>query len=97
MAAPTPDRYNAIAVNGDTCVVYGDVRYRRDLCIGAADGTASQLCMHGWPRNHREFVPAIDALGDRYTFIAPAICADHACLAASATACSCPCVAPSRA
>ncbi len=29
------------------------------------------LCMHGWPQNHREFLPVIDGLADRYTFIAP--------------------------
>jgi len=27
--------------------------------------------MHGWPQNHREFLPVIDGLADRYTFIAP--------------------------
>jgi len=29
------------------------------------------LCMHGWPQNHREFLPIIDAHAERYTFIAP--------------------------
>jgi pimeloyl-ACP methyl ester carboxylesterase len=29
------------------------------------------LCMHGWPQNHREFLPIIEGLGDRYSFIAP--------------------------
>jgi pimeloyl-ACP methyl ester carboxylesterase len=29
------------------------------------------LCMHGWPQNHREFLPVIDRLADRYAFIAP--------------------------
>ena len=29
------------------------------------------LCMHGWPQNHREFLPIIERLGSRYTFIAP--------------------------
>jgi pimeloyl-ACP methyl ester carboxylesterase len=29
------------------------------------------LCMHGWPQNHREFLPVIERLADRYTFIAP--------------------------
>jgi pimeloyl-ACP methyl ester carboxylesterase len=29
------------------------------------------LCMHGWPQNHREFLPIINALADRYAFIAP--------------------------
>jgi pimeloyl-ACP methyl ester carboxylesterase len=27
--------------------------------------------MHGWPQNHREFLPVINSLSDRYTFIAP--------------------------
>ncbi|AZF16119.1 MULTISPECIES: alpha/beta fold hydrolase [unclassified Pseudomonas] len=29
------------------------------------------LCMHGWPQNHREFMPVIDRLAEHYTFIAP--------------------------
>jgi pimeloyl-ACP methyl ester carboxylesterase len=29
------------------------------------------LAMHGWPQNHREFIPIIDALGKQYRFIAP--------------------------
>ncbi|MEM5383091.1 alpha/beta hydrolase [Paraburkholderia phymatum] len=29
------------------------------------------LAMHGWPQNHREFIPIIDALGKEYRFIAP--------------------------
>lgn len=29
------------------------------------------LCMHGWPQNHREFLPIMEAFADRYTFIAP--------------------------
>jgi pimeloyl-ACP methyl ester carboxylesterase len=29
------------------------------------------LCMHGWPQNHREFLPVIERLGDRFTFVAP--------------------------
>jgi pimeloyl-ACP methyl ester carboxylesterase len=29
------------------------------------------LCMHGWPQNHREFLPVIERLADRFAFIAP--------------------------
>jgi pimeloyl-ACP methyl ester carboxylesterase len=29
------------------------------------------LCMHGWPQNHREFLPIIERLADSYTFVAP--------------------------
>jgi pimeloyl-ACP methyl ester carboxylesterase len=29
------------------------------------------LCMHGWPQNHREFLPVIERLAERFTFIAP--------------------------
>ena len=29
------------------------------------------LCMHGWPQNHREFLPVIERLAGQYTFIAP--------------------------
>jgi hypothetical protein len=29
------------------------------------------LCMHGWPQNHREFLPVMERLVDRYSFIAP--------------------------
>src|SRR5262245_9478793 len=27
--------------------------------------------MHGWPQNHREFLPVIEAFTDDYAFIAP--------------------------
>ena len=29
------------------------------------------LCMHGWPQNHREFLPVIAGMTDKYRFIAP--------------------------
>ena len=29
------------------------------------------LCVHGWPQSHREFVPIMERMSDRYTFIAP--------------------------
>src|SRR5215475_14102246 len=29
------------------------------------------LCVHGWPQNHREFLPVMERLSDRFTFIAP--------------------------
>jgi pimeloyl-ACP methyl ester carboxylesterase len=29
------------------------------------------FCMHGWPQNHREFLPVMKRLADRYTFVAP--------------------------
>ena len=29
------------------------------------------LGMHGWPQNHREFLPLIEKLADQYRFIAP--------------------------
>lgn len=29
------------------------------------------LCMHGWPQNHREFLPVIEPFRDKYRFIAP--------------------------
>jgi pimeloyl-ACP methyl ester carboxylesterase len=29
------------------------------------------LCMHGWPQNHREFLPIMETLAEKYTFIAP--------------------------
>jgi pimeloyl-ACP methyl ester carboxylesterase len=29
------------------------------------------LSMHGWPQNHREFLPLIRKLAGRYRFIAP--------------------------
>jgi len=29
------------------------------------------LGMHGWPQNHREFLPLIDRLADRYRFVVP--------------------------
>jgi pimeloyl-ACP methyl ester carboxylesterase len=27
--------------------------------------------MHGWPQNHREFLPLIEEIGNRYRFIVP--------------------------
>lgn len=38
--------------------------------VSAGEGPVV-LCMHGWPQNHREFLPVIDGLSDRYRFIAP--------------------------
>jgi pimeloyl-ACP methyl ester carboxylesterase len=38
--------------------------------VTAGSGPAV-LCLHGWPQNHREFLPIIERLSDRYTFIAP--------------------------
>jgi pimeloyl-ACP methyl ester carboxylesterase len=29
------------------------------------------LCLHGWPQNHREFLPVFEAFADRYRFVAP--------------------------
>ena len=29
------------------------------------------FAMHGWPQNHREFLPVIEKLADQYRFIAP--------------------------
>lgn len=29
------------------------------------------FCMHGWPQNHREFLPVMERLSDSYSFIAP--------------------------
>ncbi len=29
------------------------------------------VCLHGWPQNHREFLPIFEAFADRYSFIAP--------------------------
>src|SRR3954454_11101732 len=29
------------------------------------------LCLHGWPQNHREFLPIFHTFAERYRFIAP--------------------------
>jgi len=29
------------------------------------------VCLHGWPQNHREFIPIFDRLAGQYQFIAP--------------------------
>jgi pimeloyl-ACP methyl ester carboxylesterase len=29
------------------------------------------LCLHGWPQNHREFLPFFETLSNGYRFIAP--------------------------
>jgi pimeloyl-ACP methyl ester carboxylesterase len=38
--------------------------------VTAGSGPAV-LCMHGWPQNHKEFMPIIDRLGGQFKFIAP--------------------------
>ncbi|MFM0484812.1 alpha/beta hydrolase [Paraburkholderia strydomiana] len=38
--------------------------------VTAGDGPVV-LCMHGWPQNHREFLPIIEAHSNKYKFIAP--------------------------
>ncbi|WP_342640283.1 alpha/beta fold hydrolase [Rhodoligotrophos ferricapiens] len=38
--------------------------------VTAGRGTVV-LCMHGWPQNHREFLPVIERFTDQYAFIAP--------------------------
>jgi pimeloyl-ACP methyl ester carboxylesterase len=45
--------------------------------IVAGDGPVV-LAMHGWPQNHREFLPVIESLSRQYRFIAPDLrgCAD---------------------
>lgn len=53
------------------------LQYKRALVNGVTLHyvTAGQgpvvLCMHGWPQNHRQFLPLISALGQHYRFIAP--------------------------
>jgi pimeloyl-ACP methyl ester carboxylesterase len=42
-----------------------------DLYYVTAGHGPTILCMHGWPQNHREFLPVIERLADKYTFIAP--------------------------
>src|SRR5215472_644251 len=29
------------------------------------------LCLHGWPQNHREFLPFFEAFSNNYRFVAP--------------------------
>jgi pimeloyl-ACP methyl ester carboxylesterase len=38
--------------------------------VTVGSGTAV-LCLHGWPQNHREFLPIFETFADRYRFIAP--------------------------
>ena len=38
--------------------------------IVAGEGSVV-LGMHGWPQNHREFLPLIDKLAGQYQFIVP--------------------------
>jgi pimeloyl-ACP methyl ester carboxylesterase len=38
---------------------------------GSAGRGPVVLCMHGWPQNHREFLPVIERLAESFTFIAP--------------------------
>jgi pimeloyl-ACP methyl ester carboxylesterase len=38
--------------------------------VTAGSGPAV-LCLHGWPQNHREFLPFFETLSNDYRFIAP--------------------------
>jgi pimeloyl-ACP methyl ester carboxylesterase len=38
--------------------------------VTAGSGPAV-LCLHGWPQNHREFLPFFETLSNSYRFIAP--------------------------
>lgn len=38
--------------------------------VTAGQGPAV-VCVHGWPQNHREFLPIMEGLTDQYRFIAP--------------------------
>src|SRR3954466_5078999 len=38
--------------------------------VTAGSGPAV-LCLHGWPQNHREFLPIFEVLAERYRFVAP--------------------------
>jgi pimeloyl-ACP methyl ester carboxylesterase len=29
------------------------------------------LCMHGWPQNHREFLPVVEGFADKFSFLMP--------------------------
>ena len=39
--------------------------------VTAVSAGPTVLCMHGWPQNHREFLPVIEGLAEQYAFIAP--------------------------
>ncbi|WP_426122881.1 alpha/beta fold hydrolase [Pararhizobium sp. PWRC1-1] len=53
------------------------IEHKRALCNGVnlhyikAGSGPVVLSMHGWPENSREYLPIIERLGDRYTFISP--------------------------
>jgi pimeloyl-ACP methyl ester carboxylesterase len=40
------------------------------VTAGSAERPAV-LCLHGWPQNHREFLPIVNALDNEYRFIVP--------------------------
>jgi pimeloyl-ACP methyl ester carboxylesterase len=54
-----------------------EMTYKRALVNGVtlhyvtAGVGPAVLCLHGWPQNHREFLPIFEAFSDRYRFIAP--------------------------
>jgi pimeloyl-ACP methyl ester carboxylesterase len=46
---------------------YRDVHNGVTLHYAVTGSGPVVLCMHGWPQNHREFLPVVDGLADRET------------------------------
>src|SRR3569833_4311115 len=57
-------------------MVQGEMISKRALVNGvtlhyvAVGSGPAVLCLHGWPQNHREFLPIFEAFAQRYRFIA---------------------------
>jgi pimeloyl-ACP methyl ester carboxylesterase len=71
-AQALPETRNGLAAKSSVSLAHRRVKTNGiTLHYVTAGSGPAVLCMHGWPQNHREFLPIIERLGDQFTFIAP--------------------------
>jgi len=71
-AATSQERRTAAAGKNSVSLTHKRVKTNGvTLHYVTAGSGPTVLCMHGWPQNHREFLPIIERLAHRFTFIAP--------------------------
>jgi pimeloyl-ACP methyl ester carboxylesterase len=71
-AVPQQETRNASAAKNSVKLTHKRARTNGvDLHYVTAGRGPAVLCMHGWPQNHREFLPVIERLADGFTFVAP--------------------------
>jgi pimeloyl-ACP methyl ester carboxylesterase len=71
-ASPPPEARTAAAAENTVALTHKRVETNGiTLHYVMAGRGPVVLCMHGWPQNHREFLPVIERLSESFTFIAP--------------------------